>query len=248
LFFVSDSYQHKADKPPPADWKYGNDCFVALSTNNGASWRIKKLPVQLPGHQRVKYPTVGYVTARQAANGVVHILTTVTQPCLHYELNEAWVFSDAGDVAPESSGGRIQRFSEKYPDGKIRTEWGARICPGGRYLLDGRETTYYENGRKELEVTYTNGRKTGEETFWRPDGSKIWTWTHRPEKNLSTWTQFWDNGKKRIESSWNTRPTARDLNRNFFGYVADGDARGFDRDGKATTVSKFVNGQLEQVK
>ena len=128
----------------------------------------------------------------------------------------------------------------------MRAEWSARICPNGRYLLDGRETTYYENGRKEHEVTYTSGRKTGEETFWRPDGSKIWTWTHQPEKNLSAWTQYWDNGQKRIESSWNTRPTARDLNRNFFGYVADGDARGFDRDGKATTVSTFVNGQFER--
>jgi hypothetical protein len=242
LFFVSDSYQHKADKPPPADWKYGNDCFVALSTNNGASWRIKKLPVQLPGHQRVKYPTVGYVTARQAANGVIHILTTVTQPCLHYELNEAWIFSDAGDIAPETSGGRVQKFSEKYPNGKVRAEWSARICPGGRYLLDGTETTYYDNGRKEHEVTYSNGRKTGEETFWTPDGAKRWSWSHHPEKNSSTWTQYWDNGRKRLESTWNTRPKARDLDRNFFGYVADGTAYECARDGSLARQFTFTNG------
>jgi hypothetical protein len=247
LFFVSDSYQHKADKPPPADWKYGNDCFVALSTNNGASWRIKKLPVQLPGHQRVKYPTVGYVTARQAANGVIHILTTVTQPCLHYELNEAWVFSDAGDIAPETSGGRIQRFSEKYPDGKVRAEWGARICPGGRYLLQGMETTYYQNGRKEHEVVYENGRKTGDETFWEPDGVKRWSWVHHPGINSSTWTHYWDNGNKRFESTWNTRPKARDLDHNFFGYVAEGVAYSFDRDGKQIATATFANGLLQPV-
>jgi hypothetical protein len=245
LFFVSDSYQHKADKPPPADWKYGNDCFVALSTNNGASWRIKNLPVQLPGHQGMKYPTVGYVTARQAANGVIHILTTVTQPCLHYELNEAWIWSDAGDIAPETSGGRIVRFSEKYPNGRTRAEWGARICPGGRYLLNGLETTYYEDGRKEHEVTYANGRKTGEETFWRPDGKKFWSWTHNPENNHSTWTQYGDNGGRRLESNWNTFPKARDLNRFFYGYVADGLASRFDSPDQVTS-STFTNGVLEK--
>lgn len=243
LLFVSDSYQHKADVPPPAGWKYGNDCFVALSTNNGASWHIKPLPVQLPGHQRVKYPTVGYTTARQAPNGVIHVLTTVTQPCLHYEFNEAWIWSDAGDIAPETSGGRILKFSEKYPDGKIRAEWSARICPGGRYLLNGLETTYYENGKKEHEVTYADGLKTGEETFWRPDGTKYWSWVHRPDTHVSVWTQFAENGKKRVESTWNTRPKARDLDRNFFGYVAEGPARQWNEDGTPARAVLFANGE-----
>ena len=119
LFFVSDAYLHKLMRPPPDGWKYGNGAFVALSTNNGASWRIKTLPVQLPNHERGTNGTLGYVTARQAPNGVIHILTTETQPCLHYELNEAWIFSDAGDVAAENSGGTVKVFSETYPDGKI---------------------------------------------------------------------------------------------------------------------------------
>ena len=152
LFFVSDAYLQKADRPPPAGWKFGNGCFVAISTNNGASWRIKPLPVQLPNHDRGKHGTVGYVTARQAPNGVIHVLTTETQPCLHYELNEAWIFSDAGDLAPETGGGTIRKFSENYPNGAKRSTWSARICPNGRYLLDGLETDFYENGDKEHEV------------------------------------------------------------------------------------------------
>jgi hypothetical protein len=243
LFFVSDSYQHKTDKEPPAGWKFGDECFVAISTNNGASWHIKTLPVRLPGHQRPKHSTVGYVTARQAPNGVIHILTTVTQPCLHYEMNEAWVFSDAGDIAPETSGGTVKEFSETYQNGKV-SRWSARICPGGRYLLDGKETDLYANGEKEHEVTYASGRKTGTETYWSKDGQKVWVWEHDLKRNRSVWTQYWPKGKKKSESTWNTKPEARDLKRSFFGLVADGPAKQWSEDGALKFAGNFSNGLL----
>ena len=244
LFFVSDAYLHKAQRPPPDGWKYGNGCFVALSTNSGTSWRIKSLPVQLPNHERGTNGTLGYVTARQAPNGVIHILTTETQPCLHYELNEAWIFSDAGDIAPENSGGVVKKFSEKYPNGKLRSEWSARICPNGRYLLNGKETDFYESGVKQHEVTYASGRKTGEETFWSPDGKILWHWQHDLKNNRAVWTQFWPNGKTKVESRWNTNPQARDLKRNFFGFVADGPAQAWNENGERILIGLFLNGIL----
>ncbi len=242
LFFVSDAYLQKADRPPPAGWKFGNGCFVAISTNQGASWHIKPLPVELPKHDLRKHGTVGYVTARQAPNGVIHVLTTVTQPCLDYELNEAWLWSDAGDVAPETGGGQIRKFAETYPNGAKRATWSARICPNGRYLLDGLETDFYESGRQEHEVTYASGRKTGEETFWSPDGTKIWSWQHDLKNHHSVWTQYWPNGRKRVESTWNTRPEARDLKRSFFGRVADGPVRQWSEDGALTLAGRFADG------
>lgn len=242
LFFVSDAYMHKKQIAPPAGWKYGDGCFVALSTNDGASWRVKPLPVQLPNHEHRKYGTVGYVTARQAPNGVIHILTTETQPCLHYELNEAWIWSDAGDITPETGGGIVKKFSEYYPNGKLRSEWGARICPNGRYLLDGHEMDYYENGAKEHDVTYASGRKTGAETFWAPDGAKVWAWMHDLQKNVSVWTQYWPNGRRKSESTWDTRPEARDLKRHFYGYVANGPAYQWAEDGTPAHAVSFDNG------
>ncbi len=244
LFFVSDAYLFKANRPPPAGWTNGDGCFVAVSTNNGISWRIKTLPVQLPPHERGTAGTLGYVTARQGPNGVVHVLTTETQPCLLYEMNEAWIFSDAGDIAPKDSGGVVKTFSEKYPDGKWRSQWSARICPNGRYLLNGRETDYYDNGGKEHEADYVNGRKTGEETYWSMDGRIIWRWQHDLAKNRATWTQYWPNGRKKSESNWNTRPQARDLARNFFGYVADGPGYRWDEAGKLILSGTFTNGVL----
>jgi antitoxin component YwqK of YwqJK toxin-antitoxin module len=244
LFFVSDAYLHKLNRPPPDGWKFGNGCFVAISTNNGTSWRIKTLPVQLPNHERGTNGTLGYVTARQAPNGVIHVLTTETQPCLHYELNEAWIFSDAGDIASENSGGVIKKFSEKFPNGKIRSQWSARICPNGRYLLDSKETDFYETGAKQHEVIYTNGRKTGEETFWSPDGKKLWNWQHDLKNNRSVWTQYWPNGNKKVQSTWNTKPTARDLDRSFFGLVADGSAKQWNEDGTLNFSGNFSKGLL----
>lgn len=244
LFFTSDAYLLKANRPPPAGWKFGNGCFVALSTNNGASWHVKCLPVQLPNHERGTNGTLGYVTARQAPNGVIHILTTETQPCLHYELNEAWILSNAGDLAPESTGGIIKEFSERFANGRIRAQWTARICPGGRYLLDGRETDFYENGTKQYEVTYVSGRKSGIETFWLADGKKLWSWSHDLKNNRGVWTQFWPNERKRRESTWGTRPEVRDLKRSFFGLVADGPARQWDEDGTVKYASFFSKGLL----
>jgi len=232
LFFASDAFLNKAGRAPPEGWKFGNGCFIAISTNNGASWRIKPLPVQLPNHARGTNGTLGYVTARQAPNQVIHLLTTQTQPCLHYELNEAWIFSDAGDIPAETSGGKIKKFSEHYPDGKLRSRWSARICPNGRYLLNGKEIDFYANGVKQHEVTYASGRKTGEEIFWGPDGKKLWTWQNSLKNHIGVWTQYWPNGQKRIQSFWETRPSVRNLNRAFFGFVADGPARQWDENGK----------------
>lgn len=242
LLYVGDSYLHKIDRAAPASWKFGDNCFLALSTNNGVSWRIKTLPVQLPGHQRTNHPTLGYVTTRQGANGIIHILTTITQPCLHYELNEAWIWSDAGDIAPETSGGVVKKFSENYPNGNLRSAWSARICPNGRYLLDGKQTDYYESGAKQHEVAYSNGRKTGKEIFRAADGKIIWTWKHDLKNHRSVWAQYWPNEKKKSESQWNTRPEARDLKRNFFGLVADGPAKQWNEDGSLKISGAFVNG------
>jgi antitoxin component YwqK of YwqJK toxin-antitoxin module len=168
----------------------------------------------------------------------------VTQPCLHYELNEAWVFSNAGDLTPESSGGSIKQFSEKFPNGKVRSQWSARICPGGRYLLEGKETDFYDSGAKQHEVDYASGRKTGAEMFWSPDGKKLWSWSHDLKSQHSVRTQFWPNGKKKVESNWNTKPDARDLRRSFFGLVADGPVQQWNEDGTLKYAGSFGNGVL----
>jgi hypothetical protein len=244
LCFVTDTYTRKVGKSPEG-WKLGEGCIVAISTNNGAAWRMKRLPVELPHEKRESQNgTLGYATVRQAPNGLIHLLATMTQPCLHYEFNEAWVFSDAGDVQPERAGGMIEMYRENHPDGSPRVTWNARICPNGRYLLEGLETSYHANGSKEHEVTYLSGRKSGEESFWMPDGTKLWSWNHDARKQVSTWTHFWPDGRKRLESTWDTNPKTRDLKRAFAGFVAEGEVRHWDANGKLSERYEFAEGKL----
>ena len=243
LFYAGDSYLGQSGKSPEG-WELGQGTFVAISTNNGVDWHFKNLPVELPHNADRHFGTLGYATARQAPNGTIHLLTTLTQPCLHYEFNERWVFSGVGDTLPETGGGRIQSYREDYPSGKLRSLWSARICPNGRYLLYGLETDYYENGRKQHEVAYVNGRKSGEENFWSPDEKKIWSWRFDVNKDTGVWTQYWPNGREKIQSTWNTQPTARDLPRSFFGLVADGPVFHWDENGVPLHAYNFTNGVL----
>ncbi len=244
LVMVGDS-QLKNTTTPPAGWTNGPGCYVAISADNGSTWQVKSLPVTLPHETDLKAGTLGYAIVRQSPNGVIHVLTTMTHPCLHYEFNEAWVFSNDGDIAPETSGGTIQSYTENYPGSALKATWSARICPNGRYLLDGLETTYYENGQKEHEAIWVRGRRTGSESFWAQDGTKVWSWTHNRASNTSTWLHWWNNGRKRVESNWNTYPVARDLpTRNFRGLVANGPAYHWNRDGTGRAGYSFTNGTL----
>jgi antitoxin component YwqK of YwqJK toxin-antitoxin module len=242
LVLVGDARFVHAPKPPDG-WSHGDGPYVALSTDNGLNWTIKELPVALK-HETRAHKTIGYSTVRQAPNGVIHVLATMTHPCLHYEFNEAWITdSSAGDITPETTGGKKKSYKEKYPDGKLRAKWKARVTPGGRYLLDGTEKYYYPNGKLLREVTWVNGRRKGTETFRGPDGTRIWSWDHDLANNLSTWTHWWPNGQKRLESEWNTNPAARDLpDRHFRGLVAHGTATHWNESGTQVGTYTFQNG------
>lgn len=159
LFFVADLFDKKKLGPE------GAGAFVALSDDDGATWKTRQLP---------NIVTVGYTTATQAPNGVIHIVTSKNQPPLHIELNEAWVL----EGGPED------------PDTR------------GQYCLEGKQTFHYANGRNLWEVTYLHGRKSGVETFWNKDGTKRWERRYSSGGEW-TWTIFDASGKVAAESRWN---------------------------------------------
>jgi hypothetical protein len=189
---------------------------VALSEDDGNTWHIRKLPGAqehengpnffngLPGAT-----TLGYSVARQASNGLIHLITTMNRPCLHFEMNEAWILSD--DTSPRSDKELmastaqniqdIRDYVERYPDASPRITWSAGRGDDGRYLLHETETWHYPDGKKQYEVHYALGCKMGIETLWRPDGSKQWEWDHALNGE-SRWTQWWENGTKKAESTW----------------------------------------------
>jgi hypothetical protein len=84
LFFVADRFDKK--KLGTA----GAGALVAISDDDGATWTKRQLPDLV---------TVGYTTATQAPNGVIHIVTSKNSPAVHVELNEAWVLNGGPETA-----------------------------------------------------------------------------------------------------------------------------------------------------
>lgn len=241
LFFAGD-YQHYSGKSPEGIKERGS--YSALSDDEGKTWKVRRLPGVLPHESHTAkvrdlkwwnksgntHGTLGYSVARQAPNGVIHLIATMNHPSQHYELNEAWILQ-GGETTPAPSGSdRRVNGQETYSDGKLRASWGAKITADGRYGLDGAETFFYPDGRKQYEATWRDGRKTGVETYWSPDGRKVWAWEHRPDGS-SMWTQWWENGQKKSESTW------RDAK-------AEGVATLWDPQGKLVSRHTFRDGYM----
>ncbi len=211
LFFASD-FQRIDGFQPEEFTERGS--FVALSDDDGKTWHVKKLPggQEHESEQRRKEmrgATLGYAVTRQAPNGIIHLIATMTHPCLHFAMNEAWILSDEKDSLADAelmkssttSIRDIKIFQEKYSDGNVKIQYSGGIADDGRFLLEGKEIWYYENGTRHYEANFHLGKKVGKETHWDRAGNKAWEWNHQPD-GTAIWTQWWENGNKKSESSW----------------------------------------------
>jgi formylglycine-generating enzyme required for sulfatase activity len=241
LFFASD-FQDRKERAPAGQTQRG--AFVALSSDEGQTWTIKRLDTALPHEAHVVPPrgqwherdyggdaTLGYAVAAQAPNGLIYLISTMNHPAQEFEMNEAWILSDvSGRTLLTTGPGKILESEETYPDGSTKATWTGRFEPDGRYELDGLERWYYKDGRKAYEVTYKDGDKTGLETYWSANGHIMWQWDHRAD-NHSVWTYYWPNGKKRQQSEWH-------------GEVANGPAVLWDRSGRVIGRYVFKDGVI----
>lgn len=190
LFFVADYNPHDQLHGPKTAGAY-----VALSTNDGKSWIEKRLPGFL---------TVGYVTATQGPDGIIHVVTSKNTVNYEIALNEAWIRSksNAETPAPDSIT-EVHRHRELYPDGKLEATWGTGRANDGEILLEGPETYYFENGKVEWHADFHLGYKTGMEALYRADGSRIWEKDHRGEN--WTWKVYNTADQMTAESHWRNK-------------------------------------------
>ena len=235
LFFAGDLQRVDGFQPAGVTQR---GAYVALSEDEGESWLIKRLPgaeehEDADKRSTLRGGTLGYSVARQAPNGVIHLITSMNEQALHFALNEAWILDAHAPVdtmtrpAPPPVSD-LRHHEERAPDGRIRATWSSVTAADGSYLLHGAETWYYGSGRKQYEVRYDRGRRTGTERFLREDGSPVWTRHHRAD-GTTVWTRYWPNGRKRTESTW------RDLR-------AEGVATAWDEKGAVTGRVTFRNG------
>jgi len=241
LFFAGD-FQDPGGNRPDAITDRGS--YVALSEDEGKTWHIKKL-VGTQKHENKNRlggaDTIGYSTARQAPNGMIHLITTMNRPSLHFAFNEAWILEDktrfdgiSDAELMESTAtevAEVRQYRENYASGKVWLIYSGGVADDGRFLLDGAETWYYENSHKQYEAGYRLGRKVGTETYWTGDGKKKWQWEHQGDGS-SVWTQWWSNGQKKAESAWRNS-------------MCHGIARCWDPSGKLISEKKFVSGRVK---
>jgi formylglycine-generating enzyme required for sulfatase activity len=187
----------------------GNGGYAAISDDNGKTWKTRQLTCANVTDWKGEPVTggigsVGYVTACQSKDGLIHIVTTRE---MHITLNEAWILQD--DDAKDTMTNRhvnvlrgtVKRYRENYPDGKLKVEYGAGLGQNGRYVLHGRETWYYQTGKRQWQVNYRAGHKLGAETYYNMNGTVRWKWGHYID-GTSTWTIFNDNGSVKAKSRW----------------------------------------------
>ena len=60
----------------------------------------------------------------------------------------------------------------------------------------------HENGKKQLEVTYKDGKKEGLSTMWHANGQKMMEGTYKDGKKEGLHTDWHENGQKRSEATY----------------------------------------------
>ena len=241
LLFAGDFVYHNDGSQPKEVSHLGS--YVALSEDEGETWTIKPLlGAQIHEDsdraETMRGPTLGYSVARQAPNGMIHLITTMNNPCLHFEFNEAWIRdnrpgqrSDAELMASQARTiAGIGKQEMLCPDGKSKVVWSGGIADDGRYLLDGTETWFYDTGQKQREAVYKLGKKSGTESFWSREGKLLWSWEYQG-RGTAVWRQWWPNGQMKSESGWR-------------GMKAHGASRLWDPSGKSIVETKFNSGKL----
>jgi len=188
LFFVAD-YNPNHQKHVHKDGSY-----VALSDDDGKTWMMKRLPAQIL--------TVGYTTATQGANGIIHVVTSKNKPDYEIELNEAWVLDPkAGISPPAETFTALQHHTERYANGRVQARWSSARADDGRILLDGPEEFFYASGKPMWRAQFHLGQKIGLETFRRKDGSLKWEKSYAADGSW-TWTIYNAEGKIVATSKW----------------------------------------------
>jgi len=122
-------------------------------------------------------------------------VTSKNKPDYDIELNEAWVMKGGPQTPPVTSVTDVKSYREAYPDGKPKAEWRAGYGPDHQYLLEGLQTFYYENGKKQWEAHFSAGHRVGTETWWDRNGQKMWEKSYAAN---GAWT--WHYGS--AESRW----------------------------------------------
>lgn len=248
LVFCGDYQTKKNIKPEALKDKAGS--YVAWSDDEGQNWHFK----QLWGAQtRKKTPdmfggstTIGYSVMKQSPDGLIHIVCSNVHPLIHLSFNECWLLSEETEEPSEeelmkSNASKLvterKEYREYHVNGQLKCIYYGGIADDGRFLLDGRETFWYDNGQIMTDGTYRLGNRAGSFTYYDIQGYPVkrFTYPENQGENLEEW----------YETFWPGTSIVR--TRAFFrGRKAEGKAYSYDRDGNVTEEVSFIDGKLDR--
>lgn len=246
-------YQTKQNLKP-ADMQDKKGSYAAWSEDEGKTWTFKPLWVT---QSRKKTPgmfggasTIGYSVMKQGPDGLIHIVCSNVHPLLHLCFNEAWLMDETQEEPEEqdlmcSKASRLvserTQYEEYYESGILKCRYHGGIADDGRFLLDGEERFWYEDGTLMWEASYFLGKRTGVFTYFDGKGNPVKRMTHpqKPGEHLEEWFETFWPGTDQVR----TRTFFRDR-------VAQGEARCFNKQGEAMRSVIFKDGSIikEEIK
>lgn len=243
--FMCGDYQNKHGKRPypQDDPRWGS--YGAYSEDEGKTWTFKRLLGTQPRKRDTDIlcgaDTLGYSVCCQSPDGLIHIVTSNTHPCLHLSFNEAWLLTEDrdGGISDVMKGydGPIRlakTYKEYYCNGKIRCEYAMGLSEEGRMLLHGQEKWYYPSGALEFRGEYDRGRKVGTHTCFSEDGLRQWEWQQESRGNRAVYKTYYDDGQLKSSGS-------------YVGRFADGPAQTYSRSGEILTEVFYRDGKIYRV-
>jgi hypothetical protein len=259
LLMCGDYQNKQGQRPyPPEDPRWGS--YAAYSEDDGANWTFKTLP----GAQKRKKDadlfggahTLGYTVCRQSQDGLIHIITSNNQPCLHLCFNEAWLLDPAANAGPAAENGwraaagddaelmrsaatrieKVETYREYYSDGSLKCEYSGGKADDGRFLLHGPERWYYPSAALMMECCYELGSRIGRYIYYGETGAPIWEWDYKPD-GLAVYRTFYTDETKgcvRSASAFRSR-------------FAEGCAQTFTRNGELLKEVWYERGRIVRV-
>lgn len=245
LFMCGDFQNKQGERPQNAtDDQWGS--YAAYSEDEGQTWKIKKLW----GTQNKKHNpellggahTIGYSVCRQSLDGLIHIITSNTHPCLHLCFNEAWLLADTDDVFPDDeklmedtsfSIDKIESYTEKYENGNTKCTYSGGIVSDGRFLLHGEEKWFYPTGELMTVCAYEMGKRIGQYVYYDISGDKIWEWDYLAD-NIAVYKTYHKNNILKSIGRYRNR-------------AAEGWAETYSRDGKLVSKVLFNDGKIVKI-
>lgn len=245
---VCGDYQTKKNIKPEA-LKEKEGSYVAWSDDEGETWTFK----QLWGAQKRKInaelfggsTTIGYSVLRQAPDGLIHLICSNVHPMIHLCFNEAWLLSEHDKELSEEELMKSEEqlckdskeYREYYSNGKLKCRYNGGFCESGRFLLEGRETFWYDNGNMMQDGCYHLGKKIGLHRYYNRNGEltkSIFGQEIQQGHYEETLKTYWENSEQ-------VRTSTRYVDRK-----AEGEAVYYSREGTVLQKGFFVNGKLSE--